>query len=142
MTRYASVTLKRAILAGGLLAALTLGGCQKASDANPADPYAGLDKAILAWRGDIDKSPKCAKTPEGAKGCQTFEVSCKVESPVTATDKDVSAKVVMAMSWGAWSKVRGDYEPASGGAMFAKTHGEWVRHDLSGPVNLSTCATS
>lgn len=142
MTRYASVTLKRAILAGGLLAALTLSGCQKSDAANPADPYAGLDKAILAWRADIDKSPACAKTPDGAKGCQTFEVSCKVEAPLTAADKGASAKIVAAMSWGAWSKVRGDYEPASGGAAFAKIKGAWVRHDLSGPVNLSTCATS
>lgn len=142
MTRYSSVTFKRALWASGLLAALTLGGCQKSEAPNPADPYAGLDKAILAWRGDIDKSPACAKTPEGAKGCQTFEVSCKVEAPVTAADKGVSAKIVAAMSWGEWSKTRGDYEPASGGAAFAKTNGQWMRKDLSGPVNLSTCATS
>lgn len=133
---------KRVIVAGGLLAMLTLGGCEKNAGSSSADPYAGLDKAILAWRGDIDKSPACAKTPEGAKGCQTFEVSCKVEAPVTAADKNASAKIVAAMSWGEWSKARGDYEPASGGASFAKIGGEWVRKDLAGPVNLSTCATS
>lgn len=142
LTKLTRATLRRTIQAGGLLAVLALGGCQKSAESNPADPYAGLDKAILAWRGDIDKSPECAKTPDGAKGCQTFEVNCKVEAPVTAADKGVSAKIVAAMSWGAWSKTRGDYEPASGGATFAKTQGKWVRHDLSGPVNLSTCATS
>ena len=140
LTKLTRATLR--LTACGLLAILALGGCQKSAESNPADPYAGLDRAILAWRGDIDRSPECAKTPDGAKGCQTFEVSCKVEAPVTAADKGVSAKIVAAMSWGAWSKTRGDYEPASGGATFAKTQGKWVRHDLSGPVNLSTCATS
>jgi hypothetical protein len=137
LIRYA-----RVILAGGLLAALTLGGCQKTAASNSADPYAGLDQAILTWRGDIDRSPECAKTPEGAKGCQTFEVSCKAQAPLIAADKGASAKIVAAMSWGAWSKARGDYEPASGGASFTKINGQWVRRDLSGPVNLSTCATS
>lgn len=137
MTRYA-----RVIPAFGLLGVLSLAGCQKPAASNPADTYAGLDQAILAWRGDIDKTPECAKTPEGAKGCQTFEVSCKAQAPVTAADQGASAKIVAAMSWGAWSKLRGDYEPASGGASFAKINGRWVRHDLSGPVNLSTCATS
>lgn len=141
MTRPTSPILKRIILAGGLLAALSVGGCQKPAS-NAADPYAGLDRAILAWRGDIDKSPACAKTPDGSKGCQTFEVNCKVEAPLTAKDKGATAKIVAAMSWGAWSKARGDYEPASGGAAFSKINGEWVRHDIAGPVNLSTCATS
>jgi hypothetical protein len=132
---------KRVIPAVGLLAALTLAGCQK-SASNPADPYAGLDVAIADWRGEIVKSPACAKAPAGGKGCQTFEVGCKVESPITAADKGATAKIVAAMSWGAWSPARGDYEPASGAATFAKTGGKWVRHDMPGPVNLSTCATS
>ena len=136
MTRYASV-----ILAGGLLAALTLGGCQKSASSS-SDPYAGLDVAIADWRGEIVKSPACAKTPAGGKGCQTFEVGCKVEAPMTAKDKGVTAKIVAAMSWGTWNPARGDYDPASGAATFAKTGGKWVRHDMTGPVNLSTCATS
>lgn len=147
ITQSAEQTLQRfpiALLAGGLAAAtLTLGGCQKAADANPADPYAGLSDAILAWRGDIDRSPDCAVKPaDGGKACQTYEVGCKAVQPVGPGEKAVTAKLVAAMSWTAWNPKRGDYEPASGGAIFAKTDGKWVRQDLSGPVNLSTCATS
>jgi hypothetical protein len=129
------------MLAGGLLAAMTLCGCQKSASPS-ADPYEGLDAAITDWRGEIVKSPACAKAPEGGKGCQAFEVGCKVEAPLTPKDKGVTAKIVAAMSWSAWNPARGDYDPASGMASFAKTDGRWARRDLPGPVNLSTCATS
>jgi hypothetical protein len=136
LTRYAAV-----MLAGGLLAALTLGGCQKAASGS-TDPYAGLDGAIADWRGEIVKSPACAQAPAGGKGCQAFEIGCKVQAPLTAKDKAVTAKIVAAMSWSAWNPARGDYDPASGMASFAKTDGQWVRHDLPRPVNLTTCARS
>jgi hypothetical protein len=119
----------RVILAGGLLATLTLAGCQK-SASNSADRYAGLDVAIADWRGEIVRSPACANAPAGGK------------APMTAQDKGVTAKIVAAMSWGAWNPARGDYDPASGAATFARTNGKWVRHDMPGPVNLSTCVTS
>ncbi|HEX5379789.1 MAG TPA: hypothetical protein VFW47_14530 [Phenylobacterium sp.] len=128
------------ILAGS--AALALAGCQQKTAADAADPNAGLSKAILAWRGDIARTPACSvKVPEG-KACQTFEVDCKVEAPLGPQDKGVTAKVVAAMSWSEWNPIRGAYDPASGGALFAKTNGQWVRKDIAGPVNLSTCATS
>lgn len=133
-----------AFLAGGAAAAvLVLGGCQKAPGANPADPYVGLSDAILDWRDDIDRSPDCAAKPTGGgKACQTYEVGCKAVQPIGPGERGVTAKLVAAMSWTAWNPKRGNYEPASGGAIFAKTDGKWVRQDLSGPVNLSTCATS
>ncbi len=53
-----------------------------------------------------------------------------------------TARVVAGLSWDAWSAQRSDYDSASGGAIFAKTNGVWVRTDLTGPINLATCVTS
>lgn len=133
--------LSIAILAGGLAAA-GLTGCSKpAADAN--DPNAGLSDAILAWRADIDRGADCSAKPAGGgKACQTYEVGCKVEGKIRPDEKGVTARVVAAMSWDAWNAKRGDYDPKSGMAEFSKVGGKWVRKDLTGPVNLNTCATS
>ncbi len=133
--------LSIAILTGGLMAA-GLAGCSKPA-ADAGDPNAGLSEAILAWRADIDKSPDCAAKPTGGgKACQTYEVGCKVEGKIGPKDKGVTARVVAAMSWDAWNPKRNDYDPKSGMAEFSKVDGQWTRKDLTGPVNLSTCATS
>lgn len=126
-------------VAGGLCATvLGLAACQKPAE-SASDPYAGLSEAILVWHGDIEKTQACAGKPtEGGKGCNSFEVGCKVMQPA---DKGATAKVIAAMSWSAWNPKRGDFDPASGAASFSKVDGKWVRHDLSGPVNLTTCAT-
>jgi len=123
-------------------AALSLAGCQK-----PADPageaYAGLPEAILGWRNDIERSSGCSVKPaSGGMACQTFEVGCKAAQAMGPKDSAATAKVLVAMSWDAWSAKRGDYEPASGGAVFVKREGHWSRQDVTGPVNLSTCAAS
>ena len=134
--------LSIAILAGGLAAA-GLSGCGQQAASDPKDPNAGLSEAILAWRADIDKSKECsAKPAAGGKACQTYEVGCKVEQPIGPQDKGVTAKVLAAMSWSAWNPKRNDYDPASSGAVFSKVNGKWVRKDVTGPVNLTTCATS
>jgi hypothetical protein len=123
------------------LVAMSVAGCQK--PVASTDRYGGLSQAILAWRGDIASTPVCnAKLADGAKGCQAFTVGCKVEQPFGADDVGASAKVLVGMSWDAWNPVSAGYEPSSGGAVFVKTNGQWVRHDLNRPINLGTCATS
>ncbi len=123
------------------LVAISVAGCQKPVASK--DRYDGLSPAILAWRGDIARSPACGLTAaDGGKGCQGFTVGCKVEQPFGADEAGVTAKVLVGMSWDAWNPVSAGYEPSSGGAVFAKTNGQWVRHDVNRPINLGTCATS
>ena len=80
------------------LAALLLAACsggQSKSD----DPYAGLDQQILTWRTSIEAThPACAAKVEG-KGCQDFQVMCKAAQEIGPQEKDVTAKVVAAMTF-------------------------------------------
>jgi hypothetical protein len=135
LNRLSSVVLAGLMACG----AFALAGCQPATSTGPEAKYAGLEPAILDWRNTIQTSPvACPKGPDG-KGCQSFDVGCKGDRPAGAGE---TAKVVVAMSWDAWSSKAAQYGPASGLAEFTKTGGKWVRKDLPGPVNLTTCATS
>ena len=119
--------------------AFAMAGCQQAAPAGPEAKYAGLDEAILVWRNDLESSSKdCPKSPDG-KSCQSFDVGCKGARPEGPGE---TAKLVVAMSWEAWSPRHNEYGPASGIAEFRKAGGKWLRKDLPGPVNLETCATS
>ena len=98
----------------------------------------------VGWAGPDAVRPKPfdhSKPSAGGNGCQAFEVGCKVEQPIGPSEVGVTARVMAAMSWNAWNTARGDFDPASGSAVFTKTNGKWARRDLSTPVNLTTCAT-
>lgn len=131
-------------VAGAAMAvALTLGGCQQGGSAagQAGDKYAGLDGAIRTWHASVkEKDALCVNQP-AAQACNSFEVACKGERPLDPADeaKGVTAKVVTAMSWQAWSAETEEYRPASGVAEFTKVGEEWRRVDV-GPVNLATCA--
>lgn len=131
-------------VAGAALAAIfVLGGCQQGGSAagQGGDKYAGLDVAIKSWHASVKQNDAmCMNKPE-AQACNSFEVSCKSERPVDSADqaKGVTAKVVAAMRWQAWSAKTSEYLPASGVVEFTKVGDEWRRADAA-PVNLSTCA--
>ena len=118
----------------------SLAACSQKSATD--DKYAGLDGAIQDWHKSIEATPACLSKADG-KGCQSFEVGCKGERPIAATDqaKGISARLVVAMSWEGWDDKRSEYRPASGFAEFNKVDGAWIRSD-TGPVNLSTCASA
>lgn len=130
--------------AGAVLAGLlVLGGCQQGGSAagQGDDKYAGLDAAIRTWHASVKETDtQCANKPE-AQACNSFEVACKGDRPLNPDDqaKGITAKVVAAMSWQAWSAETSEYRPASGVAEFTKVQGEWRRADAA-PVNLATCA--
>lgn len=123
-----------------LIASLALAGCDEPATRvdGPQAQYAGLEEAILTWRGDIAKSAACTSKADGP-GCQSFDVGCKGERPPVGGE---TARVVVAMSWDAWNPKTSDFGPASGLSEFHKAGGKWTRQNLPGPVNLSTCATS
>lgn len=126
----------------GCFTLLSLTGCGQVAHKS-ADVYDGLPQAILSWHADVEKTAACSGKPTaGGNGCQAFEVGCKVEQPIGPAEVGVTARILAAMSWSAWNAARGDFDPASGGAVFTKTNGNWARRDLSTPVNLTTCATS
>jgi hypothetical protein len=131
------------VTGAALVAVLVLGGCQQAGSAagEGGDKYAGLDVAIKSWHASVKETDAmCVNKPE-AQACNSFEVACKGERPVDSADqaKGITAKVVAAMSWQAWSAETSEYRPASGVAEFTKVGDEWRRADAA-PVNLSTCA--
>jgi hypothetical protein len=102
--------------------------------------FAGLEEAILAWRNDIQKADAACQDRTPGRGCQTFEVACKAERPITPAEqaRGVSAKVVAGMSWTAWDPQRAEAMPVSGFSQFTNTRGTWSRgKQLSG--NLATC---
>jgi hypothetical protein len=124
-----------------IAAVLALAGCGKPAATGPEAKYAGLDEAILAWHGDIEKTnPKCLSTPPQGKACQTFEIACKGEREVTPAEaaKGVTAKIGAAITWEGWNTERAEYQPDADFAEFTKTGGAWTR-TKSGPLNLSTC---
>ncbi len=121
---------------------LALGGCQKAQKAANDGPYAGLSTAIAVWHKDIEASPICGAKPANGHACQNFNVECKASLDLEPGKVGQTARIVAGLSWDAWSTKRSDYDSASGGAIFAKTNGVWVRTDLTGPINLATCVAS
>lgn len=124
-------------------AALMLAGCGQGGGAGSADPYAGLDAAIKEWRADImntDAACQQAKGPEG-EACQQFEVTCKVESPISDDERTagVTQKVLAAMTWTARDPAMNEQKPASATATFSRQADGWSR-TAADPVNLRTCA--
>ncbi len=131
------------VFAGVVLGALVLGGlggCGGKPKADAADPYAGLDDAVRAWKTDISAADgSCRNAPAGAK-CEMFEVSCKAQRTITPDDtsKGVTAKLVADMSWSGFDE-KGGAEPHSAAALFTKANGVWARAE-AGAVNPETCA--
>lgn len=130
-----------------LLAFLALGACSPGGGGEgrpPEDPkFAGLDRQILAWRANIEKTSPACRDKKAGKGCRDFDVACKGELPVVAGEpaRGVTARVVVAMTFNAWNSKTAEYKPGSAFAEFVKTGKTWTRTE-TGPVNLSTCAAS
>ncbi|WP_340644064.1 hypothetical protein [Phenylobacterium sp.] len=124
-----------------LAAAALLASCSPKAKSGAEAKYDGLDEAILAWRQQIVTTDTACTAK--ADGCQSFEVRCKGEREIAATDqaKGVTAKLVVAMRWEGWEEVRSEYRPVSGFSEFTKVDGDWLRA-ATAPVNLSTCVSS
>ena len=127
--------------AAAILSLLLLSGCSGQPKAGgPADPYAGLDEAIRAWKTEITVTdPSCRHAPAGGK-CEMFDVSCKAQRTITPDDqaKGVTAKLVADMSWSGFDD-KGAPQPASAAALFTKAAGAWTRAETK-PVNPVSCA--
>ena len=123
-----------------LAAAAVLASCSPKAKSGAEAKYDGLDGAILAWRQEILKTDKACLAK--AEGCQAFEVRCKGEREITATDqaKGVTAKLVVAMNWEGWDPVRSEYRSQSGFSEFTKVDGGWLRA-ATAPVNMSSCVS-
>jgi hypothetical protein len=124
---------------GLALGLILLAGCSKGAKTE-ADPYAGLDDAIRAWKTEVAAAdPSCRRAPAGAK-CESFEVSCKAQRMITPDDqaKGVVAKLVAHMSWSGFDE-RGAAQPDSAAALFQKANGTWSRQAAQA-VNPETCA--
>lgn len=121
---------------------LALSGCQKPPKAAETGPYSGLSLAIDAWHRDIETQPVCAERPADGHACVNFNVECKASMDLEPGKPGETARIVAAMTWDAWNAKRADYDSASGGAIFAKTNGVWVRKPIVGSINLSTCEIS
>ncbi len=123
-------------------AALLLAGCGPGDKAD--DAYAGLDRAIRDWRvALIASEPACqGKTAQGNEPCQAFEVSCKVEDPITPAERasGVTQRVLAAITWTAPDPAGGGGRPDSATAVFTRTADGWTRKPVTDPVNVRTCA--
>ena len=126
-----------ASLCGLLLAACSQGGGK--TDAN--DPYAGLDKQILAWHTDLEAGHVACKTKVEGRGCDSFEVTCKAMQEITPdeTAKGVTAQVIAAMTFSGRSEDGSSGKAGSAFALFSKAGGQWTRAEAM-PVKLDTCA--
>ena len=121
-----------------LLVACSEGG----GDKGPADPNAGLDAQIVAWRGVLEaEHPACSTKVEG-KGCQDFQVMCKAYQEITPeeTGRGVTSQIVAAMTFAGRNADGSTGKSGSAFAVFTKTGPAWTREEAS-PVNLATCAT-
>jgi hypothetical protein len=125
--------LAAASFCGLLLAACSQGGAK--TDAN--DPYAGLDKQILAWHTDLEATHPACRTKVEGHGCEGFEVRCKAMQEITPdeTAKGVTAQVIAAMTFSG----RSAGKAGSAFALFSKAGGQWTRAEAM-PVKLDTCA--
>ena len=125
-----------------VFALLLLTACDDgAKKAAVDDPFAGLDQAILGWRGEILKTHALCTNPAGGHACEAFEVACKAQRDFTAEDqaRGVTAKVVAAITWNGFDPKQKQTQAGSDFAEFAKAGGAWTRTTHK-PVNLSTCA--
>jgi hypothetical protein len=123
-----------ASLCGLLLAACTQGG----GKTDPKDPYAGLDREIIAWHNDLEATSAACKVKVEGHGCESFEVMCKAMQEITPDEvaKGVSAQVIAAMTFN--GRVASG-KAGSAFALFSKAGGKWTRAEAM-PVNLRTCA--
>ena len=131
-------TLTAGLISGALLLAGCSGGEKSASSA--ADPYAGLNDMVLAWKTELAATdPSCKQAPAGEK-CEMFQVSCKAQRTITPDEakKGVTAKLVADITWSGFDD-KGQGRPASAAALFTKTGGSWARTPTK-PVNPDTCA--
>jgi hypothetical protein len=122
----------------GLAVLLLVAGCSQA--AKTTDPYAGLDAAILAWKTTLAASDiSCKRAPAG-ETCDTFEVACKAQRPITPKEQasGVTAKLIADMTWSGFDD-KGAPQPASAAALFEKAGGGWMRSPAKA-VNPQTCA--
>jgi len=126
--------LAAASFCGLLLAACSQGG---SAGADSKDPYAGLDKQIVAWHTDLEASHPACRTKVDGHGCEGFEVRCKAMQEITPdeTAKGVTAQVVAAMTFSG----RNGGKAGSAFALFSKAGGQWTRAEAM-PVKLDTCA--
>jgi len=127
----------RPALAATFCGLLVLAGCSKPAAEDSADPAAGLDTEILAWRTDLEANHSTCSAKVEGKGCDTFEVTCKAMQEIDAAEKGkgVSSQIVASMAFNG----RGEGKPGSAFAVFSKADGKWTRAE-SPPVNMSTCA--
>lgn len=131
----------RVFAVAGLSLTLLVACSPGADTTASADPNAGLDSEILAWRTDLEAShPTCAAKVEG-KGCQDFQVMCKGLQEISAdeTAKGVGSKVVAAMTFASRNPDGSTGKSGSAFAVFTKTGGTWARVE-SPPVNMRACA--
>jgi len=122
------------------LALLLPGACRERPSSVAADPYAGLDRAILAWKADIvAHDPSCRAPPAGQK-CEMFEVSCKAQRTISPGERaaGVTARLVADMTWSGFD-AKGAARTAAADALFEKVGGAW-RRSAYGPVNPESCA--
>lgn len=132
--------MNRRLLAALAILALTA-GCSPKDHAGGEGAYAGLDPAILAWRGSLEAShPACAVKTEG-RGCESFQITCKAAQEITSQERSagVTAQLVAAMTFNGRKPDGSTGNPGSAFALFSKTGGVWSRAEAS-PVNLSSCA--
>lgn len=123
------------------LGLLLVAGCSQPKKPEAAnDPFAGLDQAILTWKGDITASDASCKPKAAGQKCEMFEVSCKAQRAITPDEqaRGVTAKVVADMSWNGFDKF-GAPQSASAAALFEKANGAWTRTSYK-PVNPESCA--
>lgn len=123
-------------------AAVILSGCSSTEPkSSAADPYAGLEPQILAWRDALEAGHPACRTKVAGKGCESFEVKCKAAQTITPDEagRGVSAKLVAAMTFNARNADGSSGQPGSAFAVFAKTGKLWTRTEAA-PVNMSTCA--
>ena len=130
----------RATFPALILGALLLSACGERG-ADSSDPYAGMDKEILAWRSEIEAEHVACKTKVEGKGCESFQVTCKVAGEITPEEqtKGVTAQVLAAMNFNGRNPDGSTGKPGSAFAEFSKTRAGWTRKEAE-PVNLTTCA--
>ena len=119
-----------------------LGACGQTSPTGGPSPdkYAGLDGEILNWRKEIlAADPLCTSTVADQR-CQSFEVACKAERPVTPADqaKGITVRVVTMITWNGFDPKFQHPQSGTQAAEFTKAASHWtrVRH---GPVYMQTC---
>jgi len=130
------------IPAAAVAALMILGACSPAAKTDaPADRFAGLDREILKWRGEIIAgNPLCASKAEGQK-CVDFEITCKAERTVTPADqaKGITGRVVAAITWSGFDARFKQAQSGSQTTEFTKAASGWTRAEHA-PVNMGTCA--